>query len=76
MRSIVSGCPAGRDWNLRETFFLGPGACPKALETGPCDGSRVDGTCEFGHAPCFFHRVLALANWQNKLERLEGDGDA
>jgi methylenetetrahydrofolate reductase (NADPH) len=45
--------------------------CPKRLTYGACGGAAADGTCEFGHAPCFFHRVLALAAHHHELDRLE-----
>jgi methylenetetrahydrofolate reductase (NADPH) len=50
---------------------LAPKTCPKRLVYGACGGSEADGLCEFGHETCFFHRVLALANDLNKLNRLE-----
>ncbi len=47
------------------------GACPKRLAYGACGGSYPDGTCEFGHAPCFFHRILAMAAYRRELDALE-----
>ncbi len=52
-------------------YYLCPKACPKALTLGACGGTQPDGTCEFGHAPCFFHRVLALAAARGELDKLE-----
>ena len=52
-------------------MHLAPKTCPKRLVYGACGGSEADGLCEFGHDTCFFHRVLALANDLNKLNRLE-----
>lgn len=46
--------------------------CPKKLCHGPCGGSKQDGTCEDGKAPCFFHRVLRLAVWNKQIDFLEG----
>jgi hypothetical protein len=71
MRRCLCGCPPGRQWQLDKTFGLCAAGCPKALEDGPCNGTREDGTCEFGHRPCFYHRVLALANEQHRLADLE-----
>ncbi len=45
--------------------------CPKHLTQGPCGGSKIDGSCENGSLPCFFHRVIRLAAWNQVLERLE-----
>ncbi len=56
---------------LRACHYLCPEICPKGLAFGACGGSFPDGTCEFGHAPCFYHRVLALAASRGELERLE-----
>ncbi len=56
---------------LRHCFFLNANACPKRLIHGACGGSHPDGTCEFGHATCFFHRVLAVAAARHELDRLE-----
>ncbi len=52
-------------------FHLCPKSCPKRLVHGPCGGSREDGLCEFGHATCFHHRILALAAERKALYRLE-----
>ncbi len=52
-------------------YYLCPKECPKALSLGACGGTKPDGTCEFGHAPCFFHRVLALAAARGELDKLE-----
>jgi len=57
--------------DLRYCFFLCPADCPKVLVYGPCGGSGPDGVCEFGHAPCFFRRVLALASHKHALDTLE-----
>ena len=70
-RQVLCGHHSGRDWRLDKTFYVCAAACPKGLESGPCGGTRPDGTCEFGHQPCIFHRILALANWRNELESLE-----
>jgi methylenetetrahydrofolate reductase (NADPH) len=61
----------GRDCGLRGCLFLCPRDCPKNLPWGACGGSAPDGTCEFGHAPCFYHRVLALGARRHELDRLE-----
>ncbi len=52
-------------------FHLCPKACPKRLVLGACGGSQPDGTCEFGHDPCFHHRVLALAACGKQIYQLE-----
>jgi len=52
-------------------FGLDNHSCPKHLCFGPCGGSRADGTCEAGNAPCFFQRVWRLAAWHGQLEQLE-----
>lgn len=58
-------------------YYLCPEACPKGLAYGACGGSQPDGTCEFGHAPCFHHRILALAAKRHELDTLEeGVGEA
>lgn len=68
----ILGLRAGdRSWRLGKTLHLPASGCPKCLEEGPCQGSQRDGRCEFGHGPCFYHRVLALANWRNQLAVLE-----
>jgi len=56
---------------LKYCYHLCPLACPKNLVYGACGGAQPDGTCEFGHAPCFFHRVIALAAQRHELDRLE-----
>jgi len=56
---------------LRHCCCLSPAACPKNLVYGPCAGSQPDGTCEFGHAQCFFRRVFALASQRHDMDRLE-----
>ncbi|MCK5801398.1 MAG: methylenetetrahydrofolate reductase C-terminal domain-containing protein, partial [Lentisphaeria bacterium] len=56
---------------LRHCYYLNHSQCPKALAYGPCGGSATDGTCEFGHAPCFFQRVIALAADRQELDLLE-----
>jgi methylenetetrahydrofolate reductase (NADPH) len=56
---------------LELCYGLCPEQCPKGLASGACGGSFPDGTCEFGHAPCFHHRVLALAAARHELDRLE-----
>ncbi len=61
--------------NCRHSFFLCPTACPKELVYGACGGSDADGTCEFGHAKCFFHRVLAVAAKRHELDLLEKGPD-
>lgn len=52
-------------------FHLCPGDCPKRLVFGPCGGSSVTGICEWGHAPCFHHRVAAMASRTKQLYKLE-----
>jgi 5,10-methylenetetrahydrofolate reductase len=74
--SAATRTMACRGWQkpfalLKFCHHLNPLACPKNLVYGPCGGSRPDGTCEFGHAPCFFHRVIALAAHRHELDRLE-----
>ncbi len=56
---------------LRACFYLDRRGCPKRLAYGACGGSTPDGHCEFEHAPCFFHRVLAVADVRHELDRLE-----
>ena len=63
-------CKAGLR-RLRYCYYLCPGSCPKGLVYGPCGGSQPNGLCEFGHATCFFHRVLALASARHELDLLE-----
>ena len=71
MRALICrGCNRSGG-NLRWTFHLCPSPCPKQLVYGACGGSDADGTCEFGHAPCFFRRVLAVAARRHALDRLE-----
>ncbi|MFA5203370.1 MAG: methylenetetrahydrofolate reductase C-terminal domain-containing protein [Lentisphaeria bacterium] len=64
-------CPQLKECGFRHAEFLCPRDCPKGLATGACGGSQPDGTCEFGHAPCFFHRVLAVAAARGELDNLE-----
>jgi methylenetetrahydrofolate reductase (NADPH) len=64
------------DWQLDKTFYQAASGCPKGLEDGACGGSRPDGSCELGHAPCFYHQCLALARWRNTLESFETPPDA
>ena len=59
------------DCGSRYCYYLCPKDCPKSLEYGACGGTQPDGTCEFGHARCFHHRVLALAASRHELDRLE-----
>jgi len=56
---------------LRACFYLDRRACPKGLVYGACGGGTPEGLCEFGHAPCFFQRVIALAGSRHELDRLE-----
>jgi len=67
---LARGWTARRD-RLAYTFHLSPEACPKRLVFGACGGAGADGTCEFGGARCFFHRVLAIAARRGRLDRLE-----
>jgi len=66
------GCRGCRrqDCEFRHCYYLCPKECPKALVFGACGGSAPDGTCEFGQAACFFHRVVALAAARHELDRL------
>lgn len=56
---------------LRHCWYLDNSPCPKRLVLGPCGGSGPRGTCEFGHGPCFFHRIFALAAARHELDLLE-----
>jgi hypothetical protein len=56
---------------LGACFYLDRRACPKGLVYGACGGGTPEGVCEFGHAPCFFRRVIALADARLELDRLE-----
>jgi methylenetetrahydrofolate reductase (NADPH) len=67
---LCRGCP-NQKCHLEFCFHLCPAACPKNLVYGACGGSAPDGTCEFGHDKCFFHRVLAVAARRHQLDRLE-----
>ena len=71
VKKILCGWRPGRDWRLDKTAMLCAAKCPKGLENGPCDASWADGTCEFGHQPCFYHAVLRLAQWRKTLEMFE-----
>ena len=64
------------EWQLDKTFYQAASACPKGLEEGACGGSRPDGRCEVGDAPCFYHQCLALAHWRNTLGDFEAAPDA
>ena len=57
--------------DVSRTFGISSCNCPKGLEEGACGGTQPDGTCEFGDRLCYFHRVLALADWAKDLEALE-----
>ncbi len=56
---------------LKNCYYLCSTACPKNLVYGACGGTYADGTCEFGHKPCFFHRVIALGAHRHELDQLE-----
>lgn len=56
---------------LKYCYYLPHAQCPKRLVYGACGGSDPEGICEFGHAPCFFHRVIALASQRHELDLLE-----
>ncbi len=71
LRGPLCGWQPGAEWQLAKTAMRCAAACPKGLEDGPCSGSLPDGTCEFGHQPCFYHRVFALRHWRNELARFE-----
>ncbi|NLF19553.1 MAG: hypothetical protein GX595_20175 [Lentisphaerae bacterium] len=70
-RAVCRGGDAVSSSRLRACFFLDRRGCPKRLVYGPCGGSTPEGDCEFGHAPCFFHRVLSVAAARRELDRLE-----
>ncbi len=70
-RAVVCQGGIQRDWKVKGTFYLAASSCPKGLQAGACGGSWPDGTCELGGRPCFYHRVLSLADWRNHLEALE-----
>lgn len=88
---VFSACPPGRtrntltrflcracrdtDAELRKCEFLCRSQCPKRLVYGPCGSGRPDGTCEFGTGPCFFQRVVAVANARKHLDYLESPVD-
>jgi methylenetetrahydrofolate reductase (NADPH) len=59
------------DSRLPFVFFCNPAECPKKLVFGACGGAGLDGLCEFGDRPCFFHKVFAAANRTNRLSDLE-----
>jgi len=68
---ICQKCTEKETCSFSNAFYLCPKACPKRLVLGPCGGTQPDGTCEFGHRQCFFHRVVALAYRKHSLDRLE-----
>ena len=70
-RSLVCRKCREESCGLERCFYLCPYACPKGLSYGACGGTAPDGTCEFGHATCFFHRVLAVAAQRHASDRLE-----
>ena len=70
-RAAFRGGDALPGSRLRACFYLDRRGCPKQLVHGACGGSTPDGLCEFEQAPCFFHRVLALADSRRELDRLE-----
>ncbi|OVE81711.1 hypothetical protein BVY04_02650 [bacterium M21] len=71
LQRLLCGYQPGAEWKLQKTAMQCAASCPKGLEEGACEESRADGTCEFGHKPCFFHSVLRLEQWQNNLEKFE-----
>jgi len=71
VRKLICGYCSRPVDELRQCEFLCPEACPKRLIHGACGGSEPDGTCEFGDAPCFFRRVLAVAADRRELDILE-----
>jgi len=75
-RALCGSSAAGRCWRLDKTQMLCAAACPKGLEDGPCACSRTNGNCEFNDHPCFYHQVLALANWRKDLESFETANEA
>jgi methylenetetrahydrofolate reductase (NADPH) len=71
VKRFLCGYRPGAEWQLDKTAMLCAAGCPKGLEEGVCEESRPDGTCEFGHRPCFFHDVLKLEQWQKRLDNFE-----
>ena len=71
MGRVLLGTDPESSQGLAHVLYLNPSGCPKQLVYGACGGSQVDGTCEFGHVPCFHHRVLALAARRHQVDRLE-----
>jgi 5,10-methylenetetrahydrofolate reductase len=70
-RAVLRGGDATPGRRLRACLFLDHRACPKGLVYGACGGGTPEGLCEFEQAPCFFHRVIALADSRRELDRLE-----
>ncbi len=48
--------------------YLPNDRCPKRLTEGACGNVGPKGKCECRNRPCFFHRVLALAAAQGRLD--------
>ena len=69
LKSIL--CDHSEAGDIEKASLLSTSACPKGLEEGSCDNSKIDGTCEFGHQKCFYHKVLQLVDWQKNIEALE-----
>ena len=60
------------DCALMDTFYVCPEArCPKAMRTGPCGGSRVDGKCEvYANRDCVWSLIYWRAKNRGESEKL------
>ncbi len=70
-KKIFTGCRRCTSCRLPFTQFVCPETCPKGLANGPCGGTKIDGTCEFGGKQCIHAKIFRLSAWQKDLHSLE-----
>ncbi len=70
-KKIFTGCRRCSSCRLPFTEFVCPETCPKGLANGPCGGTRVDGTCEFGGKQCIHAKIFRRSVWLKELHSLE-----
>jgi len=70
-KKIFVGCRRCSTCRIPFTQFVCPETCPKGLANGPCGGTHIDGTCEFGGKQCIHAKIFRLSAWQKELHSLE-----
>lgn len=71
IQTFLIGCSDSHHCDCQKHYLICKKKCPKHLQTGPCGGSQIDGTCEMKNTPCIFRKKFILASYLNELDKLE-----